>query len=78
MRPFPGPGAVVYPSELEELRHRRVKAIALVGIDDVGIHSDRHLATLEQGHQWRLMRDKRLDMLWVSDDPVQGAHPAPA
>src|SRR5205823_7736329 len=31
-----------------------------------------------QGHHWRLVRDERVEVLGVSDGPVQGAHPASA
>lgn len=60
--------------ELDELRHRGAKPLTLIGVDDVGVHLDRHLTVLERSHQWRLMGDEDADVLGMGDDPVQRTH----
>ena len=87
------PGGKLTAETHAEDYHRVIAAVGLGPVDAFGssgggmcaLHwvvahpGDVHtLVSLEQGHQWGLVGDERVDVLRVSDDPVQGAHPAPA
>ena len=60
--------------ELDELGHRRTEAIAVVGIDDVLIAISRSSSRVTSGG---LVGDESVDILRVSDHPVQGQIPPP-